>query len=159
MKRVLLLPPTTGYRNPDFLAAANKLGVEIVAVADYCHQLAPSWGLAPIMALHFDLTLPRFDVLQFSLLPDALYTVLAENRVCRDDWQFLLKGLRNQQAVKGVAVMRTERFNAPHMRHPDIQYQETVGRDMFDNVALHGEGKFQLAQAGLDRQLPYTDEA
>ena len=54
MKRVLLLLPTTGYRNQDFLAAAKKLGVEIVAAADYCHQLAPSWGLAPIMALHFD---------------------------------------------------------------------------------------------------------
>ena len=54
MKRVLLLLPTTGYRNQDFLAAAKKLGVEIVAAANYCHQLAPSWGLAPIMALHFD---------------------------------------------------------------------------------------------------------
>ncbi len=54
MKRVLLLLPTTGYRNADFLAAAKKLDVEIVAAANYCHQLAPSWGLAPIMALHFD---------------------------------------------------------------------------------------------------------
>ncbi len=54
MKRVLLLLPTTGYRNNDFLAAAKKLDVEIVAAANYCHQLAPSWGLAPIMALHFD---------------------------------------------------------------------------------------------------------
>jgi biotin carboxylase len=54
MKRVLLLLPTTSYRNGDFLAAAKKLGVEIVAAADYCHQLAPSWDLAPIMALHFD---------------------------------------------------------------------------------------------------------
>ena len=54
MKRVLLLLPTTGYRNNDFLAAAKKLRVEIVAAANYCHQLAPSWGLAPIMALHFD---------------------------------------------------------------------------------------------------------
>jgi biotin carboxylase len=54
MKRVLLLLPTTGYRNHDFVAAAKKLGVEIVAAANYCHQLAPSWGLSPIMALHFD---------------------------------------------------------------------------------------------------------
>ncbi len=54
MKRILLLLPTTGYRNGDFLAAAKKLGVEIVAAADYCHQLAPSWGMPPIMALHFD---------------------------------------------------------------------------------------------------------
>lgn len=54
MKRVLLLLPTTGYRNDDFVAAAKTLGVEIVAAADYCHRLAPSWGLPPIMALHFD---------------------------------------------------------------------------------------------------------
>jgi biotin carboxylase len=54
MKRVLLLLPTTGYRNNDFVAAARKLGVEIVAGANYCHRLAPSWGLPPIMALHFD---------------------------------------------------------------------------------------------------------
>jgi biotin carboxylase len=54
MKRVLLLLPTTGYRNNDFLAAAKKLGVEIVAAANYCHQLAPAWRLPPIMALHFD---------------------------------------------------------------------------------------------------------
>jgi biotin carboxylase len=54
MKRVLLLLPTTSYRNNDFVAAAKKLGVEIVAAADYCHRLAPSWGLPPIMALHFD---------------------------------------------------------------------------------------------------------
>ena len=54
MKRVLLLLPTTGYRNADFLAAAQKLGAEVVAAANYCHQLAPSWGFGAIMALHFD---------------------------------------------------------------------------------------------------------
>lgn len=54
MKRVLLLLPTTGYRNDDFVAAAKNLGVEIVAAANYCHRLAPSWDLPPIMALHFD---------------------------------------------------------------------------------------------------------
>ena len=54
MKRVLLMLPTTGYRNRDFLAAARALDVEIIPAANYCHQLAPAWGLAPIMALHFD---------------------------------------------------------------------------------------------------------
>jgi biotin carboxylase len=54
MKRVLLLLPTTGYRNRDFLAAARALDVEIVAAANYCHQLAPAWGMTPIMAMHFD---------------------------------------------------------------------------------------------------------
>ena len=37
-----------------FIAAGAKLGVELITAADYCHQLAPSWGLPPIMALHFD---------------------------------------------------------------------------------------------------------
>lgn len=54
MKRVLLLLPTASYRNADFLAAARKLGVEVIAAANYCHRLAPSWGFAPIRALRFD---------------------------------------------------------------------------------------------------------
>ena len=54
MKRILLLLPSNGYRNSDFAVAAQRLDLEIVAAADYCHQLAPSWGLPPIMALHFD---------------------------------------------------------------------------------------------------------
>jgi biotin carboxylase len=53
-KRVLLLLPTAGYRNSDFITAADKLGIQIAAAADYCHRLAPAWGLPPIMALHFD---------------------------------------------------------------------------------------------------------
>lgn len=53
MTRVLLLLPTTSYRNEDFLAAGRSLGVEIVAAADYCHQLAPLWGMNPVLALPF----------------------------------------------------------------------------------------------------------
>lgn len=52
--RVLLLLPTTSYRNEDFIAAANALGVTLVVCANYCHQLAPGWGLAPMRAVHFD---------------------------------------------------------------------------------------------------------
>jgi biotin carboxylase len=36
---VVLLLPKTGYRNDDFLAAAGKLGVEVIAASDVCHQL------------------------------------------------------------------------------------------------------------------------
>ncbi len=77
MKRVLLLLPTTGYRNDDFLAAAKNLGVEIVAAANYCHQLAPSWGLAPIMALHFDQPEQAADTLlrEIDATPDAVLAV------------------------------------------------------------------------------------
>ncbi len=77
MKRVLLLLPTTGYRNDDFLAAAKKLGVEIVAAANYCHQLAPSWGLAPIMALHFDRPQHAVETVlqEINGVPDAVLAV------------------------------------------------------------------------------------
>jgi biotin carboxylase len=77
MKRVLLLLPTTGYRNKDFLDAAKKLGVEIVAAANYCHQLAPTWGLSPIMALHFDRPEQAADTLlrEINATPDAVLAV------------------------------------------------------------------------------------
>jgi biotin carboxylase len=77
MKRVLLLLPTTGYRNNDFLSAAKNLGVEIVAAANYCHQLAPSWGLSPIMALHFDRPEQAADTLlrEINAIPDAVLAV------------------------------------------------------------------------------------
>jgi biotin carboxylase len=77
MKRVLLLLPTTGYRNNDFLAAAKKLGVEIVAAANYCHRLAPSWGLSPIMALHFDRPEQAADTLlrEINATPGAVLAV------------------------------------------------------------------------------------
>jgi len=77
MKRVLLLLPTTGYRNDDFLVAAQKLDVQIVAAANYCHQLAPSWGLAPIMALHFDKPEQAADTLsrEIGVNPDAVLAV------------------------------------------------------------------------------------
>jgi biotin carboxylase len=77
MKRVVLLLPTTGYRNDDFIAAAKKLDVEIVAAANYCHQLAPSWGFAPIMALHFDRPEQAADTLirEIDVNPDAVLAV------------------------------------------------------------------------------------
>lgn len=52
--RVLLLLPAAGYANQDFEQAAHKLGVEVIACADYCHRLAPEWGLPPLMSVAFD---------------------------------------------------------------------------------------------------------
>ena len=77
VKRVLLLLPTTSYRNADFLAAANTLGVEIVAAANYCPRLAPLWGFAPIMALHFDRPEQAVETVlrQIDRSPDAVLAV------------------------------------------------------------------------------------
>ena len=54
MPRILLLLPAAGYTNQDFIAAAARLEIELVACADYCHKLAPGWGLPPLMSVPFD---------------------------------------------------------------------------------------------------------
>ncbi len=54
MPRLLLLLPAAGYANQDFIEAADRLGVELIACADYCHRLAPGWGLPPLMSVPFD---------------------------------------------------------------------------------------------------------
>jgi biotin carboxylase len=56
MPRILLLLPAAGYTNQDFIAAAARLDIELVACADYCHKLAPGWGLPPLMSVPFDQT-------------------------------------------------------------------------------------------------------
>ncbi len=76
MPRLLLLLPAAGYTNQDFVAAAGRLGVELVACADYCHQLAPGWGLPPLMSVPFDqpeVALPQV----LRALPGAVDAVLA----------------------------------------------------------------------------------
>jgi biotin carboxylase len=62
MPRLLLLLPAAGYANQDFIDAAGRLNIELVACADYCHRLAPGWGLPPLMSVPFDqpdLALPQ----------------------------------------------------------------------------------------------------
>ena len=62
MARLLLLLPAAGYANQDFVAAAARLGVELVPCADYCRRLASGWGLPPLMSVPFDqpgIALPR----------------------------------------------------------------------------------------------------
>ncbi|MEQ1661771.1 MAG: ATP-grasp domain-containing protein [Thiobacillus sp.] len=54
MPRLLLLLPAAGYANADFVAACERLDIELITCADYCHQLAPGWGLPPLMSVPFD---------------------------------------------------------------------------------------------------------
>lgn len=54
MSRVLLLLPAGGYANQDFVDACVRLKVGLLTCADYCPQLAPDWGLAPMMSVPFD---------------------------------------------------------------------------------------------------------
>lgn len=62
MARVLLLLPAAGYAGDDYVLAADRLDIELVMCADYCHRLAPGWGLPPLMSVPFDqpeLVLPQ----------------------------------------------------------------------------------------------------
>src|SRR5512140_3081801 len=52
MPAVVLLLPKSGYRNEDFVAAAQKLGIEVIPATDVCHRLADTWDDAPL-ALRF----------------------------------------------------------------------------------------------------------
>jgi len=77
VKRVVLLLPVASYRNEDFLAAAKRLEIEVVAVANYCHQLAPSWGMSPIRSVPFDQPVVALRQLLSALgrKPDAVLAV------------------------------------------------------------------------------------
>jgi biotin carboxylase len=48
MPAVVLLLPKSGYRNEDFVAAARKLGVEVIEASDVCHRLSAGWDDAPL---------------------------------------------------------------------------------------------------------------
>jgi len=52
-RSVVLLAPITTYRAPDFVAAAERMGVEVIRASDRCHTLAQQWegGAIPV---HFD---------------------------------------------------------------------------------------------------------
>ena len=127
MKRVLLLLPTTGYRNKDFLAAAKKLGIEIIAAADYCHQLAPLWGLSPIMALHFDRPEQAADTLlrEIDANPDAVLAVddsgvelaamLAERLGLPGNRAHAVRRVRDKLAFR--RLLRGREFLCPEFHH------------------------------------------
>jgi biotin carboxylase len=75
--RILLLLPAASYRNEAFVAAARRLGAEVIACADYCHRLAPDWGLPPRMAVHFDQPAAAAEAILADLdgRPDAVIAV------------------------------------------------------------------------------------
>jgi biotin carboxylase len=52
--RVLLLIPMTTYRAEPFLAAAERLGVEVVIGSNYCHVLAGHYSTTGSLVMRFD---------------------------------------------------------------------------------------------------------
>lgn len=54
MPTLILLLPVASYRNEDFLAAARALNVNVIEIKNYCHRLAPRWGMGMTQAVPFD---------------------------------------------------------------------------------------------------------
>ena len=165
MKRVLLLLPTTGYRNGDFLAAAKKLGVEIVAAANYCHQLAPSWGLAPIMALHFDRPEQAADAVlrEIDGNPDAVLAVddsgvelaalLAERLGLPGNPAHAVRRVRDKLAFRRLLL--EQEFLCPGFHHlpsgddpgklvPELKFPVVVKARRLSGLSLFRELHFNL---------------
>jgi biotin carboxylase len=125
MPRLLLLLPAAGYANQDFIAAAARMNIELVACADYCHRLAPGWGLPPLMSVPFDqpgLALPQV----LAALPQPVDAVLAAD----DHGQALAAQLREALDLPGnppeaVATL-TDKLRFRHLQqaiglpHPDF---------------------------------------
>jgi biotin carboxylase len=75
---MLLLLPASGYRNDDFLAAASRLGVEVIAAQDRCHSLTRYWGDDELLALPLADPARAAGVVRYRLgnrLPDAVLGV------------------------------------------------------------------------------------
>ena len=130
MKHILLLLPTTSYRNNDFLAAAKALDLEIISAADYCHQLAPQWGLTPIMSVHFDMPEQAADTILRGLAskPEAVLAVddhglelaalLNERLGLKGNPPQAVRKLRDKLAFRGL--LSAHGFNCPEFQHlPD----------------------------------------
>ena len=127
MKSVLLLLPVTGYRNDDFLAAAKKLGVQIIAAADYCHRLAPLWGMRPLMSLHFDQPEHAAEVVlrEIDGRPDAVLAVddsgvelaalLAQRFGLPGNPVSAVRGVRDKLAFRHL--LREHGFPCPQFHH------------------------------------------
>ena len=126
-QQVLLLLPAASYRNDAFRVAAQRLGVEIVPAADYCHRLAPQWGLHPLMALPFDQ--PRRALVlalrNLTTRPDAVLAVddhgvelaalIARRLGLPGNPVGSVRLLRDKLAFR--SLLKRHRMNCPWFRH------------------------------------------
>lgn len=127
MKKLMLLLPTTGYRNQDFLDAANKLSVELIPVANYCHKLAPSWGLSPLQAVEFDQPQAALASLLTSLdgqVPDAVLAVddMGLELACLLNKHFRLTG----NPLSAIQILRDKLLFRSLLRHHHFPCPEFV---------------------------------
>lgn len=141
--RVLLLLPAAGYANRDFQQAAEKLGVDVVTCADFCHRLAPDWGLPPLMSVAFDQ--PETSVPHIlSMLDQPVDTVLASD----DHGIELAAHLREALGLSGNSVAAVMRLRDKlHFR--ELQQQHGLLHPPFAAIAHGDDGEVAVTSLGF----------
>jgi biotin carboxylase len=141
--RVLLLLPAAGYANRDFQQAAEKLGVDVVTCADFCHRLAPGWGLPPLMSVAFDQ--PETSVPHIlSMLDQPVDTVLASD----DHGVALAAHLRQALGLPGNSVAAVMLLR-DKWRFRKLQQQHGLLHSPFAAIASDDNGEATAAQLGF----------
>ena len=141
--RVLLLLPAAGYANQDFQQAAQKLGVDVVTCADYCHQLAPGWGLPPLMSVAFDqvdTSVPRI----LAMLGQPVDAVLASD----DHGVALAAHLRQAMGLPGNSVTAVMHLR-DKLRFRELQQSHGLLRPPFAAIAHDDSGDAAAMRLGF----------
>ena len=141
--RVLLLLPAAGYANQDLQEAAHKLGVEVITCADFCHRLAPGWGLPPLMSVPFDQpasSVPRI----LAALHQPVDAVVASD----DHGVELAAHLREALGLRGNAVDAVMRFRDKlHFRQ--LQQAHGLLYPVFSTLQHDDSGEIAASRLGF----------
>ncbi|MHB8914880.1 MAG: ATP-grasp domain-containing protein [Thiobacillus sp.] len=151
---MLLLLPAAGYANQDFQQAADKLGVEVITCADYCHQLAPDWGLPPLMSVAFDQSeisvrrilaaLPPPPGEGANVMPKTIHAVIASD----DHGIELAAHLREALGLPGNSVAAVMRLRDKlHFR--ELQQAHGLPYPLFAAIAHDDSGEASAAALGF----------
>src|SRR6184192_3360026 len=129
---VVLVLPKSGYRNDDFLAAAKRLGAEVIVASDVCHQLADEWAASPVTL--------RFRDAQAAA--DELARAVRERKpvavIGVDDLTALVATLTSARLwlphnpAEAVAAARSKALSRAKMRDADVAVPrfEVASRDI-----------------------------
>src|SRR5882672_7870523 len=132
MPSVVLVLPKSGYRNEDFVAAARRLGVEVIAAGDACHQLADIWDESPV-ALRFRDAQSAADELAREVAPRQPASVVGV-----DDLTSLIASLTSARLglphnpPEAVAAARNKMLSREKLRAAGLPVPrfEVVARDL-----------------------------
>ncbi len=141
--RALLLLPAAGYANQDFQQAAAKLGVDIVTCADFCHRLAPGWGLPPLMSVAFDqpeASVPRI----LAMLNQPVDAVLASD----DHGVALAAHLQEALGLPGNSVAAVMHLR-DKLRFRELQQKHGLLHPPFCAIPHDDSGEMAAMQLGF----------